>query len=151
MRLWSLHPKYLDAAGLVALWREGLLGRAVLQGATRGYRHHPQLERFRAAKDPLLAIEAYLAGVFREARRRGFCFDPAKVDLSARCGRLPVTFGQLGLERALLLRKLARRSPDKAAPLRSENPPRPHPLFRPVPGPRASWEKSRLGLGMPDT
>jgi len=25
MRLWTLHPKYLDARGLVALWREGLL------------------------------------------------------------------------------------------------------------------------------
>ncbi|MFR6354685.1 pyrimidine dimer DNA glycosylase/endonuclease V, partial [Akkermansia sp.] len=27
MRLWSLHPSYLDSAGLVALWREGLLAR----------------------------------------------------------------------------------------------------------------------------
>lgn len=32
MRLWSLHPSYLDAVGLVALWREGLLARKVLQG-----------------------------------------------------------------------------------------------------------------------
>ncbi|WP_368086417.1 pyrimidine dimer DNA glycosylase/endonuclease V [Nitrosomonas sp. Nm34] len=24
MRLWSIHPKYLDAKGLLALWREGL-------------------------------------------------------------------------------------------------------------------------------
>jgi carboxyl-terminal processing protease len=29
MRLWSLHPKYLDAQGLVALWREALLAKAV--------------------------------------------------------------------------------------------------------------------------
>ena len=27
MRLWTLHPKYLDAAGLVALWREALLAQ----------------------------------------------------------------------------------------------------------------------------
>ncbi len=47
MRLWSLHPKYLDAKGLVALWREALLAQAVLAGRTRGYRHHPQLARFR--------------------------------------------------------------------------------------------------------
>ena len=33
MRLWSLHPCYLDPAGLVAVWREGLLARAVLRGA----------------------------------------------------------------------------------------------------------------------
>ena len=25
MRIWSLHPKYLDTKGLVALWRETLL------------------------------------------------------------------------------------------------------------------------------
>ena len=37
MRLWTLHPKYLDPQGLVALWREALLARAVLQGKTRGY------------------------------------------------------------------------------------------------------------------
>ena len=29
MRLWSLHPRYLDRQGLTALWREGLLARAV--------------------------------------------------------------------------------------------------------------------------
>lgn len=38
MRLWSLHPKYLDTKGLVACWREGLLARKVLLGETRGYR-----------------------------------------------------------------------------------------------------------------
>ena len=27
MRLWTLHPKYLDAKGLVALWREALLAQ----------------------------------------------------------------------------------------------------------------------------
>ncbi len=43
MRLWTLHPKHLDARGLVALWREALLAQKVLRGATRGYKHHPQL------------------------------------------------------------------------------------------------------------
>jgi hypothetical protein len=43
MRLWSLHPQYLDPAGLVAVWREGLLARAVFAGQTTGYKHHPQL------------------------------------------------------------------------------------------------------------
>ena len=61
MRLWTLHPRYLDAAGLVALWREGLLARAVLRGKTRGYRHHPQLERFRCHASPRSAINRYLA------------------------------------------------------------------------------------------
>jgi hypothetical protein len=67
MRLWSLHPKYLDARGLVALWREGLLAQAVLRGRTNGYVHHPQLERFRAESSPLGAIADYLRGVHGEA------------------------------------------------------------------------------------
>lgn len=33
MRLWSVHPGWLDAKGLVAAWREGLLARAVLADA----------------------------------------------------------------------------------------------------------------------
>ena len=57
MRLWSIHPRSLDARGLVALWREGLLARKVLRGRTRGYRHHPQLQRFRDLRDPVAAIE----------------------------------------------------------------------------------------------
>ena len=52
MRLWSLHPKYLDSKGLVALWREGLLARAVLKGETTGYKNHPQLDRFKNLPNP---------------------------------------------------------------------------------------------------
>ena len=47
MRLWSVHPKYLDSKGLVALWREALLAKQVLEGGTKGYRNHPQLDRFK--------------------------------------------------------------------------------------------------------
>jgi Pyrimidine dimer DNA glycosylase len=51
MRIWSLHPQYLDRQGLTAAWREGLLAQKVLTGTTKGYRNHPQLRRFRAAGD----------------------------------------------------------------------------------------------------
>ena len=71
MRLWTLHPKYLDPKGLVALWREALLARAVLRGETSGYTRHPQLERFRSHEKPLFALDAYLAVVFDEAVSRG--------------------------------------------------------------------------------
>lgn len=67
MRLWSLHPKYLDARGLVALWREALLAQAVLRGETRGYRRHPQLERFRNHAAPLAAMSLYLRAIHAEA------------------------------------------------------------------------------------
>ena len=75
MRLWSLHPRYLDPQGLVALWREALLAQAVLGGKTRGYQHHPQLERFRALVAPRSAVSAYLKAVHAEAVIRGYSFD----------------------------------------------------------------------------
>ena len=71
MRLWTIHPHYLDAKGLVALWREALLAQAVLLGRTRGYRHHPQLARFLATPEPAAAVASYLVEVHREAVRRG--------------------------------------------------------------------------------
>ena len=135
MRLWSLHPSLLDAKGLVALWREGLLARAVLLGRTRGYRHHPQLRRFSGAA----AIDCYLSRVLDEARARGYAFDAAKIRYR-RCGaRRPVTRGQLEHEWRHLLRKLAARDPQRrrqalAAGLRV------HPCFRAVPGAVEPWE-----------
>lgn len=32
MRLWSLHPRYLDSKGLVALWCEALLAKLRKRG-----------------------------------------------------------------------------------------------------------------------
>ena len=78
MRLWSLHLRSLDARGLVALWREGLLAQAVLAGKTKGYRHHPQLARFRAAPSPTGAIAAYLRVVFEESVGRGYASTAAR-------------------------------------------------------------------------
>ena len=90
MRLWSLHPSLLDGKGLVALWREGLLAQQVLSGLTKGYRHHPQLARFRSCSDPVAAIAAYLHEVHRESVRRGYCFDASKIGGSRRRARIPV-------------------------------------------------------------
>jgi len=81
VRLWSVHPKYLDARGLVALWREALLAQAVLRGGTKAYLHHPQLQRFRAQPSPLGAIADYLRGVHDEAIRRGYAFMARKISL----------------------------------------------------------------------
>lgn len=152
MRLWSLHPAYLDAKGLVALWREALLAKKVLEGGTRGYTHHPQLERFRAAVDPSLAIGLFLAGVYRESERRGYRFDAGKISpflppqVAGRSGSftpLPVTSGQLSYERELLALKLGIRSPGDAARLAARAPVEPNPVFRVVPGGIEPWERSR--------
>ena len=141
MRLWTLHPRYLDAQGLVALWREALLARAVLRGRTAGYRHHPQLERFRAHRTPRAAINAYLASSAAEAQARGYSFDRSKIGPWRRGIRLPATAGQVAYEWRHLKRKLARRSPEVRRRWRSERRPVVHPLFRIVPGDVESWER----------
>jgi hypothetical protein len=138
MRLWSLHPRYLDPPGLVALWREGLLAQAVLAGRTRGYTRHPQLERFREARDPLAAIATYLAHVAREARSRGYAFDESRLLPARTRARLRVTDGQLRYELEHLGAKLRRRNP---AWLVDEEAPEPHPLFIVVSGAVAAWER----------
>jgi hypothetical protein len=142
MRLWTLHPKYLDARGLVALWREGLLAKRVLQGRTRGYRHHPQLERFRANSDPIAAINSYLCDVLVEAVRRGYSFDGRKVRGGPAPRRLSETRGQLQHEWRHLLAKLRVRAPERHRTLARIARPDAHPLFRVVPGGVRSWERA---------
>jgi hypothetical protein len=145
VRLWTLHPKYLDAQGLVALWREGLLARAVLRGQTNGYRQHPQLQRFRAQPRPLGAINAYLRVVLLEATARGYAFDGRKVGPPRRGIRLRATRGQLAFEWQHLLRKLRVRSPKLYRMRRSVKGIEPHPLFRIFAGDVESWERNRRG------
>ena len=142
MRLWSLHPRYLDPQGLVALWRETLLARKVLRGETRGYRHHPQLQRFREARDPQSAIDAYLAAVHAEATARGYAFDPDKFDADARAAKIPVARGQLEHEWGHLMRKLELRNPELHVRWRELQRPRTHPSFRIVADGIADWERA---------
>jgi hypothetical protein len=141
MRLWSLHPCYLDSRGLVALWREALLAQKVLQGGTRGYRHHPQLERFRQAPSPQSAIASYLRAVHEEALVRGFSFDRTKIGCGRTRKRLPVSQGQLAYEFTHLLSKLKDRDPVRHESIKGLTGPEPHPLFQIVPGEVAPWEK----------
>ena len=143
MRLWSLHPGYLDSKGLVALWRAGLLAKAVLNRQTGGYQNHPQLERFQAREHPVRAIEGYLWCVYREARRRGYRFDAAKLGAKQLCSRIPVTEGQLRYELAHLLAKLRRRDPAQYRAVIRIDKPKPHPLFKVVAGGIESWERVR--------
>ncbi len=148
MRLWTVHPRHLDARGLVALWREALLAQAVLRGRTRGYKAHPQLARFKAQKDPVGAIATYLHAVHAEAVSRGYTFDAGKIARPCQsCLRLRETDAQIAREWTHLKRKLrARSSEDYRRALRHQRSavaPSPHPLFVIVPGPVAEWEAAR--------
>ena len=142
MRLWTVHPKYLDARGLVALWREGLLAKAVLEGKTSGYRKHPQLIRFQAHGLPLAALCEYLRGVLAESRRRGYRFDATKLPSeTAPVDPIEETRGQLAYEWQHLLNKLKGRDPDRFHRISGLKHPEPHPFFSIIPGGIKYWEK----------
>jgi hypothetical protein len=143
MRLWSLHPQYLDRTGLVALWREALLAQAVLLGKTRGYRRHPQLIRFRNHPEPGRAMAAYLHEVLGEATKRGYRFDGTKI--VSCCADHPVrpiavTDGQMLYEREHLLKKLIVRDPAAFLRLTATERPLTHPLFDVCSGCVEAWE-----------
>ena len=140
MRLWTLHPKYLDSRGLVALWREALLAQAVLKGETSGYRHHPQLIRFQNTSSPTESIASYLQGVFDESCLRVYCFDATKIASTRNAEPIIVTKGQLDYEWAHLKKKLLARAPSWLERFQSISRPVPHPLFRIVPGKVEEWE-----------
>jgi hypothetical protein len=144
VRLWSLDPSYLDTKGLLALWREGLLARAVLRGATKGYRHHPQLTRFREQAAPVSAINAYLRYVLLEAESRGYRFDRGRLGPVRLPPDMVVSSGQLGFEAEHLRRKLRVRDPCALARLEGERELRAHPLFRVEDGPVAEWERGAV-------
>lgn len=141
MRLWSLHPKYLDPQGLVALWREALLAQAVLRGDTRGYRSHPQLERFKNHATPLVAISVYLQGVHAEAVARGYAFDKGRIRIAEEPASLVVTSGQLDFEWIHLMNKLRTRNSALYQKWQETILPEPHPMFVVRAGPVESWER----------
>ena len=142
MRLWTLHPRYLDPKGLVAAWREALLAQKVLTGTTKGYRHHPQLVRFHAQSEPLAAIATFLVGIADEAKRRGYHFDATRISRPRFTGQIPETTGQLLYEWGHLKAKLQARAPQIRRQFRGIAKPEAHPLFRIVPGEVKDWERT---------
>ena len=136
MRLWSIHPKYLDQKGLCGLWREALQAqRVLLQGAIKGhktilnknkelevvpiktpYYNHPQLERFKIENSKEYLIW-YLRDIYLEAKERNYNFNINLINGNLRditgLNKLTVTKGQLGYEFDHLQTKLFKRDRDK--------------------------------------
>lgn len=140
MRLWSLHPQYLDSAGLNASWREGLLAKNVLLGNTKGYKNHPQLIRFKNSPDPNLYIDAFLTEIYKEAARRNFSYSKDKIRLIENISPITVTKGQLVYELEHLKRKLQKRSPELLEKLPTLVDLKIHPLFETIEGEIEEWE-----------
>lgn len=140
MRIWSLHPKYLDTKGLVALWRETLLAKKVLEGSTIGYRNHPQLKRFKKSKEPLLFINNYLFHVWEEATKRNYNFDKTKFNFKNTNSKIDVTSGQIDYEREHLLSKLIIRDKIIYENIVKNNILEINPIFNLIQGVVENWE-----------
>jgi hypothetical protein len=149
MRIWSLHPKYLDPKGLVALWRETLLAKQVLEGKTKGYKNHPQLYRFKAIKKPVDGINQYLSEIYIEASNRNYNFDKQKINWNFKKTKMNVTVGQLNYEASHLLNKLQIRDIKKYEALKTNLTFETHPLFNLVDGAVEKWEIINPGHGAP--
>ena len=141
MRLWSIHPEYLDAKGLVALWREALLAQNVLLGHTKGYKKHPQLKRFKNTGNPVGAIACYLRSIIGEADRRGYNFNRSKIRYKRIRSSIPVTNGQVEYEFKHLLGKLNKRDPDLYNRLKTVKKIKVNQIFKKVRGNVEDWEK----------
>ncbi|MBN1252127.1 MAG: hypothetical protein JXR51_06365 [Bacteroidales bacterium] len=140
MRIWSIHPKYLDVKGLVALWRETLLAKNVLEGNTKGYKNHPQLKRFKNSENALNSINQYLKTVYEEAIIRGYNFNKNKFNTNIEKTTITVTTGQIKYEFEHLLKKLQKREPEKFQKLSNETKIECHPLFKIIEGEIEDWE-----------
>jgi len=140
MRLWTIHPKYLDAKGLVACWREGLLAKKVLENRTKGYKNHPQLIRFRNFENPLEAINQFLDGILKESKQRGYNFDDSKIETIGALVKIPVNEEQVKYEFSHLKKKLRKRDKAKYKEIAKVSSIEINPVFNRVPGGIESWE-----------
>ena len=140
MRIWSIHPVYLDSKGLVALWREGLLAQNVLLGNTKGYKNHPQLIRFKNSDNPAGAIAEYLKFIVDEADIRGYNFTRSKIADHKLNEKINVTSGQIEYEFQHLLNKLKTRNLELYKNFKKVKKIKTHPLFNTVNGNVENWE-----------
>jgi len=141
MRIWSIHPEYLDAKGLVALWRETLLAKNVLEDKTKGYKNHPQLERFKAQTSPTACINSYLTKVYGEATKRNYNFNKEKIGSTKGSTTINVTSGQIEYEFTHLLKKIKIRDPEKYLKLKDCKNIKQFPTFKVIHGKIETWEK----------
>ena len=142
MRLWSIHPKYLDAKGLIAVWREGLLAKKVLEGKTKGYKNHPQLIRFINSENALESINQYLYGIYEESTIRKYNFDKSKLyTINSKRVKLTVNSKQIEYEFELLKSKLKKRDLSKYNEIINTPVIELHSIFMRITGDIENWEK----------
>lgn len=157
MRLWSIHPEYLDRAGLLGLWREALLAQQVLHGLSEGYKNHSHMQRFYALpkEDAMQHMSDYLFYIWQEGKLRGYKLnvnnikDPRNDEphiMVVPDTLFTVTSGQLALEYQILRMKVKERDPRhferlQNFPTHKMWVPKPNPVFTLIHGKKEFWEK----------
>lgn len=141
MRIWTIHPKYLDGIGLVSAWREGIGARNIIAENKIGYSRHPQLDRFRSKSVDFL--NAYLYFLNEEAEKRGYKFDKSKIaSFSLKGDRIPVNKGQVEYEFKLLQHKLSVRNKEVYAVNKKVRNIQVIPIYRILPSSKIEdWER----------
>lgn len=141
MRLWSLHPKYLDPIGLARLFNEGKGGLRALYGLQTMHRNHPQLDRFKDTADPISVLSEYLWEVHDHIPKERLVngrYDTSLLSSSRDyIIAIPVTTEQIEFERKWMYQKCSARTKKFIYPGRDL-----HPLFYEIPGKIEPWEKS---------
>ena len=147
MRLWTIHPKFLDRQGLLGLWLEGIVAQNALSGLKKGYSNHPQLNRFKAQEVPLSFLGSYLEVVAKEGHSRGYNLRLDRVTINRTEDKIPVTIGQVHYEFQHLSAKLSRRDKEAYQKLQAIQTGGKtlseliHPIFMVVPGEIEAWER----------
>jgi len=142
MRLWSLSFKYLDRMGLLAVWREALLAKKVLEDKTIGYKNHPQLIRFKNTDNPVKYINAYLEDIYKEAQERGYNFSKEKFSEGKIEKQIPVNSKQVEYEFTHLKYKLEKRDPEKFKDVSNITEIEVSNIFKIIEGNIEEWEKT---------
>lgn len=141
MRLWSIHPKYLDSKWLLACWREWLLAKKVLEWKTKWYKNHAQLSRFKESKDKITSINAFLYQIYKEAKNRGYNFSLDKIKKIEDKEIINVTSKQIGYEFKHLLNKLKTRDIKKYEEIKNTHNIEINPFFKEIIWEIEEWEK----------
>lgn len=119
-----------------------MLAQKVLFNRTKGYKKHPQLERFRQHSNALEAIGFYLYEIYKESRIRGYNFKKDKIArINKNIKPVKVSQGQISFEVKHLASKLKKRDRESFSRISKIKRIKLHPLFVSAKGGRESWEK----------
>jgi len=133
VRLWTIHPRYLDDEALREAWRDGLNLRRALKIGSKAAEPCPDAAPWIAeSRQPVRALDLYLHAIHGEARRRGRSFDASKLGPVDTKTKIPIPSSWVSADWRDLRAIVAKRSPGFFPRIESVQRPHCHPAFRRV-------------------